>query len=800
MSPAEEVMLGRLWVCFVSFCIFASTLSAQLVFDPPATYPSGEGAEALSVDLNRDGLTDLVQTYQAGEAYLAVLMANGDGSFRGPFTYNFFYAFSSLIAGDFNADGHMDLASTGCGMRTCFIQILHGDSNGAFPTQSVVAQGTFRFLTSGDFNNDGRTDLAALHADDFYSRGLSIFLDAGDGAYTRRDMTVPVFLENNPEYPPGQNWVSNLVAGDFNGDGKIDLAYENHCGGCAIPQETLVLLWNDGTANFTPQRATLSSNGAYATSTGVLNLKSLDVDMDGRSDLFWLYSGCHTPCRGVVVYYSDGDGKFSFASVSNNYHVRSASITDLDNDGLMDIAVTSRDPYATSPRKGVFIYRGTGRRAIDPNPTVLHSSGAPSTSPVSLVTGYFDNNSTKDVAVVTANMWEIFLNRTSPAGNCAYPASPGINFCLPGTSNPSTTVRIQGAYHPRGYPFARMEVWIDGAKHANYFNDRVDVNVSLLPGTHTITLVGVDVTGHVMKSDRSVTVGMGEGGCTAPLTAGVKICTPAPDAIVESPVRITAAATAPLGRSVVAMRIYVDNTDVYTVHAASVDASITMSGGRHFLAVVAYNSDGTASKATQYVTVGAGTGACSVPSTANTVAICLPTEGSSNASPVRVTAAANVTGFTGMRLYVDDQDVYFTRANQVDAALSLSAGSHRLVVVAYNNSGGAFVASRNFSISGGSTATCNSPSTTPAINICSPGQGSTVGSPVTVSAKVRWDGNTVTHVRVYVDNVAKYDAPNPANNAIHTQIALPAGAHRMVIVAWNSSGAAITAERTFTVQ
>jgi hypothetical protein len=44
------------------------------------------------------------------------------------------------------------------------------------------------------------------------------------------------------------------------------------------------------------------------------------------------------------------------------------------------------------------------------------------------------------------------------------------------------------------------------------------------------------------------------------------------------------------------------------------------------------------------------------------------------------------------------------------------------------------------------------------VNICSPTAGSTVGSPVTFSATARWDGTTITHMRVYVDSVGRCDS------------------------------------------
>ena len=68
-------------------------------------------------------------------------------------------------------------------------------------------------LVAGDFTGDGRTDLAVAN---FYANDVSVLLGNGDGTF-QNQMTVP-----------GGDGPSAIVAGDFNGDGRTDLAVANY--------------------------------------------------------------------------------------------------------------------------------------------------------------------------------------------------------------------------------------------------------------------------------------------------------------------------------------------------------------------------------------------------------------------------------------------------------------------------------------------------------------------------------------------------------------------------------------------
>ena len=161
------------------------TLTANLTpasgpYQPLAVQPAPFNAylyDPLAVgDFNGDGIPDLAEPD-------GVHLGVGDGTFQNPLaglglpalTTRLRLHITSMVAGDFTGDGKLDLAiaDTGDGV-TDFggVFILLGNGNGTFQAPEFYPTGTYAVdLVAGDFSGNGRLDLAV--AGDFDGRGLA---------------------------------------------------------------------------------------------------------------------------------------------------------------------------------------------------------------------------------------------------------------------------------------------------------------------------------------------------------------------------------------------------------------------------------------------------------------------------------------------------------------------------------------------------------------------------------------------------------------------------------------------------
>jgi hypothetical protein len=213
-------------------------------------------------DFNGDGKPDLAVTNQFMNA-VTVLLGDGAGGFTPASGSPFATGTSpaSVAVGDFNGDGKPDLAIANSADGT--VTVLSGNGSGGFTpaTGSPFTTGTSpASLAVGDFNGDGRPDLAVANA---ASNDLTVLLGNVAGRFTPA---------NGSPFAAGTSPAS-VAVGDFNGDGNPDLAIADQPGNVTV-------LSGNGSGGFTP-----ATGSPFATGDTPASVVVADFGGDGKPDL-----------------------------------------------------------------------------------------------------------------------------------------------------------------------------------------------------------------------------------------------------------------------------------------------------------------------------------------------------------------------------------------------------------------------------------------------------------------------------------------------------------------------------------
>jgi uncharacterized protein (TIGR03437 family) len=241
---------------------------------------------------------------------------------------------------------------------TSFLQTVSAlAARGFHPAMNAGSVNSPGPVAVGDFNGDGRADLAVIATLD---SNISVFLGKGDGTFE-----APV------NFPVGTTPLS-VAVGDFNGDGFADLVVANR------DSNNVSVLLGKGNGTFQP-----ATN--YQVGSGPDSVQVADFNGDGRSDL----AVANTNSNNVSVLLGNGDGTFQTAAT---YAVGLSplliAVGDFNGDGFADLAAPNRDTNTVS----VLLGKGDGTF----QPAVAYSVGS---VPEAVAVGDFNGDGFADLAV-----------------------------------------------------------------------------------------------------------------------------------------------------------------------------------------------------------------------------------------------------------------------------------------------------------------------------------------------------------------------------------------------------------------
>ena len=410
----NELLIAGLLAISLSVAVPAK---CQVQFSGPTNYPVGTAPSAIAIgDFNGDDIPDLAlanagNVTSGDDGNVGIILGNSDGTFQAIRRLDAGKNPGAIAVGDFNHDGHLDLAVRDTGETS--VSVLLGAGDGSFhpPMKFAVGPGDATVpeaIIAADFNGDGNLDLAVTNSDG----SISVLIGLGDGTF---QPAIAYGVWGTP---------IALAFGDLNHDQKLDIIVSSEEILSENYQGRVIVLLGNGDGSFQTPRETAIPGRSFS-------IVPADFNGDGQLDILVAAQNfLRTTVLALLL--GNGDGTFQPPADIDPGKTpgtllatkRSPVVADFNNDQKPDVAVV------------VTYLGGSGSPAVPPVLRVLLGNGDGTfqareditlpLGPYLLYAGDFNRDKFPDLVIANQNeVISVLLNTTMAATGFPLVVAPG---------------------------------------------------------------------------------------------------------------------------------------------------------------------------------------------------------------------------------------------------------------------------------------------------------------------------------------------------------------------------------------
>ena len=272
--------------------------------------------EMVAQDIDNDSDMDIVTT-NPDSGSVSVLINGGHGNISRVFHFDTTNSPKALAVTDLDGNDHPEIIYSGSSPAS--FGFLTNFGGGVFGAESLLTvSSNIASLQAIDIDKDGDNDIVTAHED-----GVRIWENDGTGGLTEASL-LSYDIPDGLEIPP-----VDLLVGDFDGDGKVDIAV-THANSFSTANSRLTLIWNDGNGVFSVAPAISIPGKPVRSDSG-------DLNGDGRLDVAYSFDLSY-----IAVTYGAGDRAFGdTVEYIIGEDSTAINVIDIDGNGTDDIISTS---------------------------------------------------------------------------------------------------------------------------------------------------------------------------------------------------------------------------------------------------------------------------------------------------------------------------------------------------------------------------------------------------------------------------------------------------------------------------